>query len=328
MEIKDIIPDLLDRETVQICWGVRYPEKQAPAIEDTFSAEGITVRRSECVIVYGDYSRDQIIKHWEKRGWKLLHLSGGWANGMTLEFNLYSNLPGDVPLMERRVRDVIRGQPKPIHFDYVNGWKQILQAKGKEFSEDLKIGEILPLGAPTYWDLYATVEGKEVFLGRSTPAPFPATEDEPGFFIVETQPEFAGKRVSFGLSNTTGSRGFGTTGLNFLMVFLRHSENRAKKVYIKDSFRKAQQMQKEGRKPPFNPEEAWKYADSFFESAGEIKDDIKEILGRYSKDEVKGIQYAVRQYIADGLPARVNRFPPTKPYCFVKREQSWEVAIE
>jgi len=329
MEVRDIIPDLLDREVTQICWGVRYPEKEAPALEDVFSAEGVTVRRSECVIVYGDYTRDQIIKHWEERRYRWVHLSGGWGNGMTLELNLYPNLSGNVPLMQRRIKDVVQGKPKPIHFDYLGGWKQVLQAKGKEFSEGLKIGELLPLGAPTYWELYANAKEKEVFLGRSTIAPFPATEEEPGFLITVRNPEFAGKRISIGLSNVTGSRGFGTIGLNYLMVFLRHSEKKTKEVYINDTLWRAQQMQKEGRKLPFDQNEVWKYADAFVKSAALIKDDIKEILARFSKDEVEGLQYAVRQYIADGLPAQGNSFPFTKPYCFVKvREKGWEIASE
>ena len=245
MQIREIIPDLLDREVTQICWGVRYPEKEAPALQDVFSAEGITVKTSECVIVYGDNTRDQIINHWQKRGHKWIHLSGGWGNGMTLELNLYPNLSGNVPLMQRRIKDVVQGKPKPIHFDYLGGWKQILQAKGREFSEDLKIGELLPLGAPTYWDLYARKEEKEIFLGRSTLAPFPGTEDEPGFLIAVINPEFSGKRYPIGMSNVTGSRGLGTIGLNYLMVFLRHSEKKTKEVYIKDTLWRVQQMQKE-----------------------------------------------------------------------------------
>ncbi len=310
----NILPDLLDENITRIC--------SAPIKEDQY-LEGLDAKKDKCLMVYDESTRNEVLETWERLPYEWFHLSGGWRNPMTAEFKFFRDQPGDVPFKERMVGDY--EEHLPIEFDYLNNWREMIRDLNKEISEkdfrNMEISDLLKMGAPPYWDLKA--EGK--IIARSTSAPFPGTELEMGYIVCEKQPEFKDKTFNKSISNTTGARGFGTIGLNHLLTYLQHDENKVEEIFIKEAeWRNEQSKATRGRELPFSGREDV-YAQAFVETAGLVKDEILELLDKYGT-EASGFQYACIIYVVDQIPASVSKFPKSVPHAFIKTEDGWKRA--
>jgi len=341
-EIEKVIPDLLNRQETLILQGMVRPysdqEEETRIRADAFSTDGIFVKPSEVAMAYGDYTRQQVLKGWTERPEIWVHLYGGWNNGMTIEMNFCSALAGDVPFAERKVRHwkegLATGQQPKIWYNYPAGWQDMLRQKGiaktpEEFDEML-IGDLLMKvgGAPTRWDLMVTLaDGREEYLAPpTTSTPFPGCEYGNGFIASYLQPEFP-EKIEQSVCNNTGSRGPDSVALTALLVYLRRGQEEAKRVYIEDATFRAELMEKKGTRPPFTREVVERYAGAFVETLEPVRRDISNILSRYPDNEIRGFQYAVNILIDKLLGVAIYKFPPSRPYCFVKTDKGWELAL-
>lgn len=293
-----IIPDILDEKTTRIC--------TPPIPTDQSIIEGINVEK-RCHTVYDESSRNEVLKDLKNYDTEWVHLSGGWRNPMTAEYKFFRHEPGDKPFNERTVGEY--KQHLPIEFNYLESWKELAEkGKGKLSDEEfkkMKISELLKLGAPSYWDLKID----DRIIARTTNAPFPGTEFEMGYIVTELDP-FG---YDINISNTTGARGFGTIALNHLLTYLKHPEEKIKEIYIKEAeWRNEQSKSKRGK------------ADAFIETAGSVKDKIKDILETYGK-EAKGFQYACIIYVEKQIPAGIYTFPKSVPHAAIKTEEGWKI---
>lgn len=333
---QELFPDLLNRKTTRICWGWRYPKEKAPQLEDVFDAEGIVMPGAHCLLVYGNETRNDILQRWAQLGVQWAHLSGGWSNPMTMEFNLMRDLPGNVPFADRTVGDIGEGlrslwRPR-LRFSYLEAWRQILVAKGISKNPQelavMKIGELLDLGAPDFWQLYVALD-QEKIIGQTTSSPFPATEYEHGFLVSELHPVCAEGRIAIPISNVTGSRALGTRLLNHFLVFLVNGEAAAIESYVSHALWVAEEAQRKGKKVPYQDfpvSEIRRYAAAFVETARTVREEIESIVAASS--HITAIQYAVLVYVLDGLGIGIYKFPKAVPHCFIKfnKEDVWRLA--
>ncbi len=311
MSWKKLIPDLLDLETTRIC---------SPPIETDQFLEGLNLEKGKCLVVYDSSTRKEVIEDLNKKKEKYIHFSGGWRNPLSAEIKFFRNAPGNVPFNERRVKDY---EPAyPIEFDYLGAWREMLKDKGKDVTEkefrEMKISDLLKMGAPKYWDL--KVDNR--ITGRTTSIPFPGTEYEHGYIAVEKNPEFGNgeQTLQKTVSNTTGARGFGTIAQNLLLAYLKNLDEKIVEAYIADAeWRGEQYKKKTGKEAPFmhNLEN---YAECFVESMGPVKDEIIGILETYNDSNPSGIQVASIVYVIDQTPAAIYAFPGSVPHAFIQIE--------
>ena len=334
MNIEEIIPNIVNG-TTRVCSGVRHPESQQdPSPGDLI--DGVSFKRNQCIVLYGNHTRREIFESWEKRGFSKIHLSGGWGNPGQQELLTLLSLDGEVPLRERTVGDIIEahqnGMMLKIFHDYFKAWRELFERKlekegrafGKEEFEILfkkqKIGDLLAMGAPDFWELCLWNDNERVVLNKSVSNPYEGQSTEPGCInIVRT-----GELV---ISNATGSKGDGTFALNCLMVFLTNTREIAKKFYIENAQNRARIFEKAGKKVLFSEIDIEILADEFLDSAKAIKTDLEKILGPYDIAEIMAIQYAVNIVIVKNLPQRVDLMSHTLPYCWIKTVEGWELAI-
>lgn len=309
VNIRHVVPDLLDENTTQIC--------SAPIETDQY-LEGLPVKKDRCLMLYDESTRNEVLDEWEKQSADWFHLSGGWRNPMTSEYKFFRDLDGDTPFNERRVGDY--KEHLPIEFDYMGNWREMVKNIDEEIFREMKISELLKQGAPPYWDLKANGE----IIARCTSAPFPGTQFAMGYIVTELQPEFTDRTFSKNISNTTGARGFDTIAMNHLLSCLTHKEDDVIKAYLADANWRKGQAEKRGKTPPYAGKEE-KYAEAFVETAGEVKDEIVELVSKFTKDEIKGFQYAAITYIVCQTPAGIYRFPESVSHAFVKTEEDWQI---
>ncbi len=349
MEVRDIIPDLLNREETLALGGVARPyteeEESARIRNEVLSVDGIYVTPSEAPIAYGDKTCQQVLEELRTRPQQRIYLYGGWSNGMTLWVNIIqASLPETLALNQIKVKDIKTGlqasDRPPIFYDYrsdfdsLSGWKDMVRQKGLQLSpqeyEELTLADLLLKvgGAPTRWTLMVTVTGKdEPLCPPTTSVPFPGSQYGNGFIACYLKPVFKQGVFEKPICNTTGSRAVDSIALANLLVRLRHDPKTAIEVYIEDARRRREQMLKRGGKAPYTVEEAERYAASFVESQEPIVEEIRQILSRYEKREIEGFQYAVNIISHKSLPIAVYKIPSVRPYCFVKK-RGWEVAVE
>lgn len=334
MEVKDIFPNIIE-ETTRACSGVRHPEtQQDPSPSDLI--DGVSFRKNQCIVLYGDHTRKEIFESWRKLGFSKIHLSGGWGNPGQQELLTLLSLDGEVPLRERTVGDIVKahqnGMMLKIFHDYFKAWRELFERKlekegrafGKEEFEILfkkqKIGDLLAIGAPDFWELCLWNDNERVVLNKSVSNPYEGQSTEPGCInIVRT-----GELV---ISNATGSKGDGTFALNCLMVFLTNTREIARKFYVENALNRARIFEKVGKTVLFSEMDIEILADEFLDSAKTIKADLEKILGHYNTAEIMAIQYAVNIVIVKNLPQRVDLMSHTLPYCWVKTVEGWELAV-
>lgn len=331
MEIEKVIPDVLDREETRIVTGVPRPrpddEESHRVSADVFSADGLLVEPGESTITYGDQTRSEVFQELGEMSQPWVYIHGGWNNGLTIETNFCAGLK-DVPFGQRTVKNVMLGMvgggnPR-IFYDYVAGWKDMLQQKGIEVEdaefERMTVGHLLLEvgGAPTRWNCMVDLLGKEeLLLPPTTSTPFPGAEYGNGFIV--TQRDFLGKSIC----NTTGSRGFDSVALMSLLVFLRHDAVTAEDFYVKDAEHRAKGIRDKDKSPPFSTEDIAKYASAFVETLKPVKEDIFSILSGLNDEDVQGFQYAVSIMIDKLLGVAVYKVPSSRPYYFIKTDKGW-----
>lgn len=329
MEIKEVFPDLLSLEETQICMGIRHPERgKAPAPGDMI--DGMRTDADRCTVIYGNHSRNEILKLWRKYGLDWVHISGGWGNPLRQEMITDFSLDGDVPLRERTVGDIIRARESglcaPIAHDYLQAWQELLVRADRWNEEKFpsqKIGDLLELGSPTFWEICSFHGGQRIVLSKSTSIPYEGQANDPGDILTF----FDGNRIPK-LSGATGSRADGTFGLNCFLVFLLHPEGEAtREFYISNAFHRAELLKSQGRKVLYSEEDVQQLADEFLQSAKIVRTDVERICSGYDIRNVKAFQYATNFTIVKNLPRSVEPMSRTLPYCYVKMEEGWELAV-
>ena len=334
MNIEEIFPNIVNG-TTRVCSGIRHPESQQdPSPGDLI--DGVSFKRNQCIVLYGNHTRREIFESWKNQGFLVIHLSGGWGNPGQQELLTLLSLDGEVPLRERTVGDIIEahqnGMMLKIFHDYFKAWRELFERKlekegrafGKEEFEILfkkqKIGDLLAMGAPDFWELCLWNDNERVVLNKSVSNPYEGQSTEPGCInIVRT-----GELV---ISNATGSKGDGTFALNCLMVFLTNTREIAKKFYMENAQNRARISEKAGKTVSFSEMDIEILADEFLDSAKAIKTDLEKILGPYDIAEIMAIQYAVNIVIVKNLPQRVDLMSHTLPYCWIKTAEGWGLAI-
>lgn len=326
MEIEEAVPDILAIDT-RICVGIRHPkpgEEGKPAIGDQFT-DGALFKQNKCIIVYGNKSREEILREWAKITgiiWK--HQSGGWGNPLQQELLTEFSLPGDIPLYERTVGDVMEARDKglllPFFHDYLKAWEGILKKSAKWTTDDdfrkWKIGDILPLGAPAVWELVYYRESVRKVISPSTQIPYEGQAFDQGFLIFD----YIRK-----ISNTTGSRGDGTFALNCLLVYLRHTLEEAMKFYVDNAHFRAEMMKKQNKSVLYSESDIEILAKEFFASAKAVKADLEQICADYDAEETEVLQYPVNIAIVKNLPQAISSISAALPRCAVKTNGEWDI---
>lgn len=325
MDIGEVIPDLLSEKT-QVCMGIRYPKKgKAPVPGDII--DGMKTNIDRCTVIYGNRSRDYIMEQFQKYGWNWVHFSGGWGNPFRQEMIMDCSLDGDILLRERTVGDIIRARESglcaPIAHDYLQAWEELLERAGKWNEKDFpsqKIGNLLELGSPTFWEICSFHNGHREVLNKSTSIPYDGQANDPGDILVLLDGKLK-------LSNATGSRGDGTFGLNCFLVSLLHSEETAREFYISNALYRAELLKSQGGRVLYSEEDVQRLADEFLRSAKIAQTDVERICNGYDIRDVKGFQYAANFTIVKNLPRSIEPMSKTLPYCYVKTIEGWELAV-
>ncbi len=328
MEIEEIFPDLLSSKETQICMGIRRPDKgKAPAPGDMI--DGMRTDADRCTIIYGNHSRNRIMELLRKSGRDWVHFSGGWGNPLQQDLITSFSLDGNIPLSERTVGDLVKarefGTAVPIAHDYLQAWQELFEKTGKWSEEEFpsqKIGDLLGLGSPTFWEL-CSFSGQRTVLSKSTAVPYEGQAHDPGYLLV-----YLGSDKKPRLSNATGSRGDGTFGLNCYLVALLHPEEEAtREFYVSNAFHRAELLKSQGRKVLYSEEDVQQLADEFLRSAEIARTDVKRICDGWDIRDVKAFQYAANFTIVKNLPRSVESMSKTLPYCYVKTAEGWELAV-
>ena len=334
MEINELFPNII-KETTKACSGIRHPETQKDPVPGDL-IDGVSLKTDQCIVLYGDHTREEIFGIWKKQGFSKIHLSGGWGNPGQQELLTLHSLDGEVPLRERVVGDIIEahqnGMMLKIFHDYFKAWRELFERKlekegrafGKEEFEILfrkqKIGDLLAIGAPDFWELCLWNDNERMVLSKSVSNPYDGQSTEPGCInIVRT-----GELV---ISNATGSKGDGTFALNCLMVFLANDRETARKFYVENALNRTRIFRKAGRSVLFSKADIEILADEFLDSAELVKVDLQHILGPYNISKVLVFQYATNITIVKNLPARIDPMSHVLPYCWVKTEKGWEIPL-
>lgn len=325
----NLLPELLKPGATTVCWGIRHPEEGKASDTDTFNLEGLILTYGECVMLYGNNSREDAFKVWEERGAKSVHLSGGVGNPMTMEFNLLRSLP-DSPFNERTIGNIKEGirssQRLPVYFDYPNAFQRLAEKEEiKDSIDNTTINEALRWGAPEYWEMLASIEGKTINLGKITSRPF-VTGYGNGFIVVEKNPKFGDQEVDFTISNTTGAGGLETKLGNHFIVFLTEGEEKAKEQYIKEAKFTAEELRAKNMPVLFDLTRLDKYAEAFVESARMVEIDFRSVFGKYNGRDLKGIQFAFNTLATDRIGVTVYPYPSHMPHAFVKEGDLWKPA--
>ncbi|MDP3057014.1 MAG: hypothetical protein Q8N37_00645 [bacterium] len=331
MEVKEMFPDII-RET-RICTGIRNPEIQkAPAPGDLI--DGVSFSAEQCILLYGNHTREQILQEWRNKGFSSVHLSGGWANPFQQELITLLSLAGNVPLRERTVGDIMeayrKGSMVRIFHDYFQAWEELFKRKmtkenktyGSKESEILfknqKIGDLLAVGAPDFWELCSWKDGKRTVLNKSVSNPYAGQASEPGHITVMRTDDL------MVISNATGSKGDGTFALNCLMVFLTNGRETARRFYVENALNRARVLKETGKVALFSLEDIETLVEEFLDSAERVKADLEEVLDPHDIAEVLVFQYAANITIVKNLPARIDTMSSVLPYCWIKKEEGWE----
>lgn len=330
MRVKKMFPDIT--KGTRICTGIRNPETQkAPAPGDLI--DGVSFSAEQCILLYGNYTREQILQEWRNKGFSSVHLSGGWGNPGQQELLTLFFLDGNIPLRERTVGDIMeahrKGSMVRIFHDYFQAWKELFTRKmtkenkkyGSEEFEILfkkqKIGDLLAIGAPDFWELCVWDENKREVLNKSVSNPYSGQATEPGHITIARLEDLI-------ISNATGSKGDGTFALNCLIVFLTNTREIARKFYVENALNRAKVLKEAGKTVLFSLEDIEILANEFLDSMEFVKADLEEILDPYDIAEVLVFQYAVNITIVKNLPARIDPMSSVLPYCQVKTEKGWE----
>ncbi|MBI2123954.1 MAG: hypothetical protein HYU04_01815 [Candidatus Wildermuthbacteria bacterium] len=331
-----LLPDLEDPRQ-NICWGIRDPTRRGPEPDDTFNFEGIVRDFRECVVVYGNNTRDAVFEAWRQLRLSCSHLSGGIGNPMTIEFNLLRGLSGNASLNSRTIGDLIAaiaaiqstGLP-PLFFDYPGAFRRLFDRLPAEKRpsvsfEQVTIAEALAWGAPDYWEVGGP---NGILMAKSVSVPFNAVQGF-GHFAVERDPEFAGVKLPMILSNTTGARGIDTKAINLLLIALVSGEERAYASYFKEATFTLSQFLNRGVQPPFKKENIEEYAAAFVKSTWAVEKDLARLLDLPFIGRMEGVQYFLATQVRDGLPVGVYPFPPLPtiaPHVFIKTKGRWIAA--
>ena len=327
MHFGEILPDLLSKKT-QICMGIRHPEKgKAPAPGDMI--DGMKTDTDRCIIIYGNHSRNQILELLRKSGYNSVHFPGGWGSPFRQETITDFSLNGDVPLRKRTVGDIIMARESglcvPIAHDYLQAWRELFERTNKwneeEFSNQ-RIGDLLKLGAPTFWEVCSFYNEHREVLSKSTSIPYDGQANDPGDILVLFDDD--GKLK---LSSSTGSRGDGTFGLNCFLVALLHSEKVARDFYVRNALHRAKLLESQGGRVLYSKEDVQQLADEFLQSAEVARADVERVCHQYEIHNVKGFQYAANFTIVKNLPRSIETMSRTLPYCHVKTAEGWELAV-
>lgn len=332
MRIGEIFPDITI-ETTRVCSGIRHPENQkAPAPGDLI--DGVSFPIQQCIVLYGNHTWEEILKIWREKGFNRIHLSGGWGNPGQQELITMFSLDGAVPLRERTVGDIMEAREKglmvKIFHDYFQAWRELYERKlkkegktlGKEEFEILlkkqKIGDLLAIGAPDFWELCVWDENKREVLNKSVSNPYSGQATEPGHITIARLEDLI-------ISNATGSKGDGTFALNCLIVFLTNDRKTARKFYVENALNREKVLKAAGKTVLFSEADIEILADEFLDSAELVKADLEEILDPYDAAQVLVFQYAVNIIIVKNLPQRIDTMSHTLPYCWAKTREGWEV---
>lgn len=359
--IKQVIPDLLNREETLALGGVARPyspeeeaKRQAEVLR-TLSVDGIYITPSKSPVAHGDKTRQQVLESLVGMAQKWVYFYGGWNNGMTLQVNICASCSGNIPLNQVKVRDIKEGLKSPnrppIFYDYrtdydpagvvISGWRDMLRQKGIQVTpaeyEEMTLADLLLKvgGAPTRWNLMVTLSNgsTEHLLPHTTSSPFAGCEYGNGFIACYLKPVFAEGVFGKAICNTTGSRAVDSIALANLLVRLRHDAKTAIEIYIEDARRRLEEMEKRARergaefKPPYTMEEAERYAPLFVETQEPVVEDITGILAKYPEGAIEGVQYAVNITSDRSLATAVYKIPRSRPYCWVKTAKGWELAV-
>ena len=327
MELEEVLPDLLSEKT-QICMGVRHPEKsKAPAPGDI--VDGMRTDADRCIVIYGDYSRNRVLEQFQKSGWDWKHFSGGWRNPFREEMITDFHLMGNMPLRERTVGDIITARESglcvPIAHDYLQAWQELLERAGRWNEEEFpsqRIGDLLELGTPTFWEVCSFYNGYRKVLSKSTSIPYDGQANDPGDILI-----LLGNDGKLKLSSSTGSRGDGTFGLNCFLVYLLHSEETAREFYVSNALSRAKLLISQGGRVLYLEEDVQQLADEFLQSAKIARADVEQICNGYDIRDVKGFQYATNFTIVKNLPRSIEPMSKTLPYCYIKTAKGWELAV-
>lgn len=332
MEVKEMFPNII-KGTTKACSGIRHPEIQkAPTPGDLI--DGVSFPAQQCIVLYGNHTWQEILKAWREQGFSHIHLSGGWGNPAQQELITLFSLDGNVPLRERTVGDIMMAYQKGlmvrIFHDYFKAWRELFTRKmrqegktyGKEEFEILfkkqKIGDLLAVGAPDFWELCCWEGGKRTVLNKSVSNPYEGQATEPGHITVM-------RTEGLVISNATGSKGDGTFALNCLMVFLTNTRETARKFYVENALNRVRVLRESGKTVLFSEVDIEILADEFLDSAEPIKADIESLLVPYAIKDVLVFQYALNITIVKNLPARTDPMSRALPYCWVKTEREWEI---
>lgn len=330
MKIKEMFPNII--RGTRICTGIRNPEIQkAPAPGDLI--DGVSFSAEQCILLYGNHTREQVLQEWREKGFSSVHLSGGWGNPGQQELLTLFSLDGNIPLRERTVGDITeahrKGSMVRIFHDYFQAWKELFTRKmtkgnktyGPEEFEILfkkqKIGDLLAIGAPDFWELCSWEGEERIVLNKSVSNPYVGQATEPGYITATRTEELI-------ISNATGSKGDGTFALNCLLIFLTNERETARRFYVENALNRARVLREAGKMVLFSPEDVETLADEFLDSAELVKVDVEEILDPYGIAEILVFQYAANITIVKNLPARIERMSSILPYCWVKTEEGWE----
>lgn len=328
MEVNRLFPDLLSQKT-QICMGIRYPKK-GKALAPGDMIDGMRTDVDRCTVIYGNHSRNHILELLRKSGWGQIHFSGGWGNPFRQEMITDFSLNGDVPLRERTVGDIIRareaGLCAPIAHDYLQAWQELLERAGRWNEEEFliqRIGDLLELGTPTFWEVCSFYNGHRKVLSKSTSIPYDGQANDPGDILIL----FNDDREKLKLSSSTGSRGDGTFGLNCFLVSLLHPEEIAREFYVSNALSRAKLLESQGGRVLYSEEDARQLADEFLQSAKIARADVERICNDWDIQDVKGFQYATNFTIVNNLPRSIEYMSKTLPYCYIKTTEGWELAV-
>jgi len=332
MKIEEIFPDITKR-TTRVCSGIRYPETQkAPAPGDLI--DGVSFPIQQCIVLYGNHTREEILKMWCEKGFEQIHLSGGWGNPGQQELITLFSLDGNVPLRERTVGDVMdvykKGSMVRIFHDYFKAWRELFERKakkeGKTYDKEefeillkkQKIGDLLAVGAPDFWELCSWSDDRRNVLNKSVSNPYEGQATEPGYITIARLEDLI-------ISNATGSKGDGTFALNCLIVFLTNTRETARRFYVENALNRAKVLRAAGKTVLFSEEDIEILADEFLDSAELVKADLEKILDPYDTAQVLVFQYAVNIIIVKNLPHKVETMSYTLPYCWIKTQKGWEI---
>lgn len=344
-----LLPDLAN-PTQKVCYGSRDVEDPnvVGVYELVMRREMGVESGGRCVTIYGGRSRDYVLDGWEKElELERVHLSGGWSNPMTAESNLMRRLSGKAELRTRTFGNVVEGlgdkiYRPPIFFNYPLAWQEMWGKKLREMSDrylsdsinsvvtqtsdpnfemvarkvlrplsEIPIGDLLKLGAPTFWDTKA----HDRIIAKSSSGPFTQAFAY-GFFVSEDGVEFEGRKAKLIISNVTGARGIDTTGINLWLLHAVHGREETEDAYVASAEAIEADMKSKGKEAPWKSQDVRKLAKGFARTCEPVTELANRILNE--NPDADGFQLAMQVYYHSGLPIGVSKFPPTEPQAFVK----------